>query len=87
MCLAYPYKILELKDEWTAIAEVRGVKTEVALQLLQEEVKPGDWVLVHVGFAIRKLSKEEAKESLRYWDEILRRVNENMERVQRSREG
>jgi hydrogenase expression/formation protein HypC len=87
MCLAYPYKILELKDEWTAIAEVRGVKTEVALQLLQEEVKPGDWVLVHVGFAIRKLSEEEAKESLRYWDEILRRVNENMERVQRSREG
>ncbi len=87
MCLAYPYKILELKDEWTAVAEVKGIKTEVALQLLGEEVKPGDWVLVHVGFAIRKLSEEEAKESLRYWDEILRRVNENMERVQESGEG
>ncbi len=84
MCLAYPYKILELKDEWTAVAEVKGIKTEIGLQLLGEEVKPGDWVLVHVGFAIKKLSEEEAKESLRYWDEILRRVNENMERVQRS---
>jgi len=78
MCLAYPYKIVEVKDEWTAIAEVQGVKTEIALHLLPEKVKEGDWVLVHVGFAIKKLSEEEALESLRYWDEILKIVGRNL---------
>ncbi|QER41512.1 HypC/HybG/HupF family hydrogenase formation chaperone [Thermodesulfobacterium sp. TA1] len=79
MCLAYPYRIVEVKDEWTAIAEVQGVKTEVALHLLPEKVKEGDWVLVHVGFAIKRLSEEEAQESLRYWDEILRLTQPNVE--------
>ena len=78
MCLAYPYKIVEVKDEWTAIAEVQGVKTEIALHLLPEKVMEGDWVLVHVGFAIQKLREEEALESLRYWDEILKIVGRNL---------
>ncbi|NPA40344.1 MAG: HypC/HybG/HupF family hydrogenase formation chaperone [Thermodesulfobacteria bacterium] len=79
MCLAYPYQILEVKDEWTAVAEAQGVKTEIALHLLGEPVKPGDWVLVHVGFAIKKISKEEALESLKYWDEILKRTQQAVE--------
>jgi hydrogenase expression/formation protein HypC len=79
MCLAYPYKIVEIKDEWTAVAEVNGVRTEVALHLLPEPVKEGDWVLVHVGFAIQKLSEEEAKLSLQYWDEILRGTEQSLE--------
>lgn len=79
MCLAYPYRIVKVRDEWTAIAEVRGVKTEIALHLLPEDVKEGDWVLVHVGFAIKKLSEEEAQESLRYWDEILKIVGRDMD--------
>ena len=78
MCLAYPYRIVEIKNEWVAVAEVRGVKTEINLQLLPEKVKEGDWVLVHVGFAIQKLDEEEAKESLRIWDEILNRINKDM---------
>jgi len=78
MCLAYPYRIVEIKNEWIAVAEVRGVKTEINLQLLPEKVKEGDWVLVHVGFAIQKLDEEEAKESLRIWDEILNRINKDM---------
>ncbi|NPA39472.1 MAG: HypC/HybG/HupF family hydrogenase formation chaperone [Thermodesulfobacteria bacterium] len=79
MCLAYPYKIVEVKDEWTAIAEAQGVRTEVALHLLGEPVKEGDWVLVHVGFAIQKISQQEAEESLRYWDEILGRSSQAVE--------
>jgi len=78
MCLAYPYRIVEIKNEWIAVAEVRGVKTEINLQLLPEKVKEGDWVLVHVGFAIQKLDEEEAKESLKIWDEILNRINKDM---------
>ncbi|MCS7278998.1 MAG: HypC/HybG/HupF family hydrogenase formation chaperone [Thermodesulfobacteriaceae bacterium] len=79
MCLAYPYKIIEIKDEWTAVAEVQGVKTEVALHLLPEKVQEGDWILVHVGFAIKKLSQEEAQENLKYWDEILKLLKFDME--------
>ena len=81
MCLAYPYKIIEIKDEWTAIAEIQGVKTEISLHLLPESVKVGDWVLVHVGFAIQKLSEKEAQESLKYWDEILKQSQHSMEQV------
>ncbi len=79
MCLAYPYKIVEIKNEWTAIAETQGVKTEVSLHLLPEPVKVGDWVLVHVGFAIRKINEEDAQENLRYWDEIFKYFEQPME--------
>lgn len=72
MCLAYPYKIVEIKNEWTAVAETQGVRTEIYLQLLPEPVKEGDWVLVHVGFAIQKLSEKEVQENLRYWDELFK---------------
>ncbi|PMP68429.1 MAG: HypC/HybG/HupF family hydrogenase formation chaperone [Thermodesulfobacterium geofontis] len=79
MCLAYPYKIVEIKNEWTAVAETQGVKTEISLQLLPEPVKEGDWVLVHVGFAIQKLSEKEAEESLKAWDELLKQSEPYLE--------
>ncbi|AEH22981.1 hydrogenase assembly chaperone hypC/hupF [Thermodesulfobacterium geofontis OPF15] len=79
MCLAYPYKIIEIKNEWTAVAEIEGVKTEISLHLLPEPVKEGDWVLVHVGFAIQKLSEKEALESLRAWDELLKQSQYSLE--------
>lgn len=79
MCLAYPYKIVEIKNEWTAIAEAQGVKAEIFLHLLPESVEIGDWVLVHVGFAIRKISEEDARTNLRYWDEILRYSESSLE--------
>jgi hydrogenase expression/formation protein HypC len=79
MCLAYPYKIIEIKNEWTAVAETQGVKTEISLHLLSEPVKEGDWVLVHVGFAIQKLSEKEALESLRAWDELLKQSQYSLE--------
>lgn len=81
MCLAYPYKIIEIKDEWTAIGEVQGVKSEIYLHLLSEPVKEGDWVLVHVGFAIQKLNEKEAQESLRLWDELLKQSQQSMEQI------
>jgi hydrogenase expression/formation protein HypC len=79
MCLAYPYKIIEIKNEWTAVAEIEGVKTEISLHLLPEPVKEGDWVLVHVGFAIQKLSEKEALESLKAWDELLNQSQYSLE--------
>jgi hydrogenase expression/formation protein HypC len=60
MCLAIPCTI-EKVDGLDAVATVAGVKRAVRLDLV-ENVRPGDVVLVHSGFAIQKLSKEDASE-------------------------
>ncbi len=70
MCLAYPYRILEILDPFTAKAEVQGVQKEVYIPLLSEEIKPGDWVLVHIGFAIQRIDEKEAQEILKVYEEF-----------------
>lgn len=68
MCLAIPGKIVELSpdDFTTALVDVVGVRRRVDLGLLQENrPKPGDWVLIHVGFAMSKISEEEALDQMR----------------------
>ena len=65
MCLAIPGEVLEVVDEANRIAkvDVAGVRRNVNIGLLDEGgegVGPGDWVLIHVGFAISKVDEEEA---------------------------
>jgi len=65
MCLAIPGQILEITDEANRLArvDVAGVRRNVNIGLLDEEaggVGPGDWVLIHVGFALSKVDEEEA---------------------------
>lgn len=65
MCLAIPGQILEVVDESNRLArvDVAGVKRNVNIGLLDEEtggVGPGDWVLIHVGFALSKVDEAEA---------------------------
>jgi hydrogenase expression/formation protein HypC len=65
MCLAIPGEILEVVDEANRLAkvDVAGVRRNVNIGLLDEGgegVGPGDWVLIHVGFAISKVDEEEA---------------------------
>lgn len=69
MCLAVPAQILEITGD-KAIADFGGVKREIMISLL-EKVKVGDYVIVHTGFAIETLDKQEALETLRLWKEIL----------------
>ena len=69
MCLAVPAQIIELKGD-RAIADFGGVKREVMVSLL-ENVKVGDYVIVHTGFAIETLDEKEALETLRLWKELL----------------
>jgi hydrogenase expression/formation protein HypC len=66
MCLAIPGKILEIVDEQNRLAkiEVAGVRRTVNIGLLDGDgdgVGPGDWVLIHVGFAISQVDEEEAR--------------------------
>jgi hydrogenase expression/formation protein HypC len=68
MCLAIPAKVVEFVhgDQQRALVEVVGVRRQVDMGLLQDEViKPGDWVLVHVGFAMSKIGEEQALDQLR----------------------
>jgi len=55
----------------SAVVNTMGVKRIISLELLNEPVRQGDWVLVHVGFAISKLDEEEALKSLELFEEIL----------------
>jgi hydrogenase expression/formation protein HypC len=68
MCLAIPGKIVELVADWPTIGvvEVTGVRRRVDLGLLQDErPQVGDWVLIHVGFAMSKISEHEAADQMR----------------------
>lgn len=62
MCLAVPTKILEIEGQ-EAEAEIGGVRRRISVALTPE-VRPGDYVLVHAGFAISILDEDEARESL-----------------------
>ena len=68
MCLAIPGKIVELdaREPHLAIVDVVGVRRKIDLRLLQPEaIGPGDWVLIHVGFAMSKISEVDAQDQMR----------------------
>ena len=62
MCLAVPMKILEVKGD-TARASLSGLEQEIDVRFL-DDPRPGDYAIVHAGFAIDKLDPEEAKKTL-----------------------
>lgn len=68
MCLAIPGKLVELVPGSNNLGtvEVVGVRRKVDLGLLQDDMpKPGDWVLIHVGFAMSKISEADALDQMR----------------------
>ncbi|MBU4446115.1 MAG: HypC/HybG/HupF family hydrogenase formation chaperone [Candidatus Marinimicrobia bacterium] len=68
MCLAIPMKVIEIKDN-EAIAEVGGVWYRANLTLLPD-IKIGEYIIVHAGFAIEKLDEEAALETLKIWQDV-----------------
>ena len=70
MCLAIPGQVVEVVDEANRLArvDVAGVVRNVNVGLLDQDgdaAEPGDWVLIHVGFALSKVDEEEARATLR----------------------
>lgn len=65
MCLAIPGQLVEIVDEARGLAtvEVAGVRRTISIGLL-DDAAPGDWVLVHVGFALSKVDEAEAQATL-----------------------
>ena len=69
MCLAIPACVEQLISEDSAIVNLGGVRKEISLALV-EDVAVGDYVIVHVGFALQKLDPEEAAQTLALFAEI-----------------
>ena len=68
MCLAIPGKIVEIAagQNQVGIVEVTGVRRKIQLGLLEDDMPQlGDWVLIHVGFAMSKISEQDAMEQMR----------------------
>ena len=71
MCLAVPMQITRI-DGFQCTCEARGIEREVSLFMLQDEtLAPGDHILVHVGYAIQKVSEQDAADSWALFDEML----------------
>jgi hydrogenase expression/formation protein HypC len=68
MCLAIPMKVEKIEDDY-AIVSLGNVKRKVNISLI-ENVKKGDYLIIHAGFAIEKLDREEAKKTLNILREI-----------------
>ena len=65
MCLAVPAEVVEVLGLETAKVCVGGIRKNVSTALLDEPAEVGDWVLVHVGYALEKLNVRETEETLR----------------------
>jgi len=67
MCLGVPGLVVAV-DGAQAIVDFRGVRRKVALDVVDEPVAPGDHVLVHVGFAIRRIAAEDLRDTLAFFE-------------------
>jgi len=71
MCIAFPGKVITIDENNFAVIEIGGVTREVSLDIMDEPVGVGDYVLCHAGFAIRKVDDEDARERLDMLREVL----------------
>ncbi len=70
MCLAVPMEITGIEDS-VADVEIGGVKKQVRLDIIDEQPSVGDFVIVHAGFALRRLDREDALETIKLFQEGL----------------
>jgi len=76
MCLAVPMKITSI-DGFQCTCEAKGIERQVSLFMMQgEPLEQGDHILVHVGYAIQKVSEQDAADSWALFDEILAAENQ-----------
>ena len=78
MCLSIPSKVVKIdKEKNVATVDTMGVQRDASLDLMAEDdVKVGDYVLIHIGFIMNKISQEDALESIKVYKEILEKMSE-----------
>jgi hydrogenase expression/formation protein HypC len=88
MCLAIPAQVIEVVDEEKrlALVDVAGLRRNVNVGLLDEDggAMPGDWVLVHVGFALSKVDEEEAHATLQLLEHMGSDFEQELEELKAS---
>ncbi|MEO1923251.1 MAG: HypC/HybG/HupF family hydrogenase formation chaperone [Nautiliaceae bacterium] len=77
MCLAIPSKVLKITEDNMAEVDTLGVKRVVSLDLMPEPVKEGDYVLIHVGYAMGKIDEKEALESIEIYKQLAQAAMED----------
>ncbi len=90
MCLGIPGRIVEIIDEdlTLAKAEISGVRRNINIGLVhydEERVDVGDWVLIHVGFAMSKIDEKEAHATLKTLEDIGEEYEQELEELKTSR--
>ena len=88
MCLGIPGEVIEILADRPDLAkvDVSGVKRAINIGLLDgEEVKPGDWVLIHVGFALSKIDEKEAKAAMDFLEGIGKAYEDEINALRDSR--
>ncbi len=73
MCLSIPSEVIEIDENNVATVDTMGIKRKVSLDLIAETVNIGDYILIHVGFAMSKIDKENALESLKIYRKMIDR--------------
>ena len=85
MCIAAPAHVVEInREENFLVADFGGARLQAKIDLLPE-VELGDYVLIHAGYAIEKLTEEAAKESLEAWEELLETLEEEEIEMEKAR--
>ena len=77
MCLGVPGLVVEVRDQ-IAVVDFWGVRRETRLDVIDEAVAPGDYILNHVGFAIRKIPSHEIQETLALYDMLMKEASTDM---------
>ena len=77
MCLGVPGRVVEVRG-LVAVVDFFGVRRETRLDVVDQPVEPGDFILNHVGFAIRKIPASEIEETLALYQQLLREAEGDM---------
>ena len=79
MCLSIPSKVVKIdKDKNAATVDTMGVQREAGLDLMEDDtIQVGDYVLIHIGFIMNKIDEKDALESLRTYEEVLKKLDDS----------
>jgi hydrogenase expression/formation protein HypC len=88
VCLGIPGEVVEIMTDHPDLAkvDVSGVRRAINIGLLvDEEIRPGDWILIHVGFALSKIDESEARAALDFLESIGQAYEDELKALQESR--
>lgn len=87
MCLSIPSKITKIdRENNICTVDTMGVERSASLDLIDQEINIGDYVLIHIGFAMNKIDEEDALESLNLYEQIIENIEEEERQAQIIRE-